>query len=27
VAKEHGFRLTNHLMQLYGICKNCNTKH
>jgi Fur family ferric uptake transcriptional regulator len=26
VAKEHGFKLTNHLMQLYGICKNCNSK-
>jgi Fur family ferric uptake transcriptional regulator len=23
IAKENGFKLTNHLMQLYGICKNC----
>lgn len=23
IAKENGFELTNHLMQLYGICKNC----
>jgi len=26
VAKENGFLLTNHLMQLYGICKTCQTK-
>ncbi len=23
IAKENGFELTNHLMQLYGICKEC----
>ena len=23
IAKENGFKLTNHLMQLYGICKEC----
>ncbi|MBN2963649.1 transcriptional repressor [Sulfurospirillum sp. T05] len=23
IAKEHGFKLTNHLMQLYGVCKTC----
>lgn len=23
VAKEHGFKLTGHMMQLYGICKDC----
>jgi Fur family ferric uptake transcriptional regulator len=26
VAKEHGFVLTNHLMQLYGICSACQKK-
>ncbi len=26
IAKENGFLLTNHLMQLYGICKTCQTK-
>ena len=26
IAKENGFVLTNHLMQLYGICKTCQTK-
>ncbi|HHW4154241.1 TPA: Fur family transcriptional regulator, partial [Campylobacter coli] len=25
-AKEHGFKLTGHLMQLYGVCNNCNQK-
>ncbi|NLC28344.1 MAG: transcriptional repressor [Campylobacteraceae bacterium] len=25
VAKEHGFKLTNHLMQLYGVCKECSS--
>ena len=25
-AKEHGFKLTGHLMQLYGICSDCNHK-
>ena len=23
VAKEHGFKLTDHTMYLYGICKDC----
>lgn len=23
IAKENGFKLTNHLMQLYGICAAC----
>ncbi|MCH9814367.1 MAG: transcriptional repressor [Epsilonproteobacteria bacterium] len=23
IAKMHDFKLTNHLMQLYGICKQC----
>jgi Fur family ferric uptake transcriptional regulator len=23
IAKENGFKLTNHLMQLYGICEEC----
>ena len=23
IAKEKGFKLTGHLMQLYGLCKNC----
>ena len=23
IAKENGFELTDHLMQLYGICQNC----
>ena len=26
VAKEHKFRLTGHLMQLYGICFECSKK-
>ena len=26
IAKENGFLLTNHLMQLYGLCKRCQTK-
>ncbi|ASM34883.1 transcriptional repressor [Campylobacter sp. RM12327] len=26
IAKEHGFELTGHIMQLYGICKNCQKK-
>lgn len=25
IAKEHGFKLTGHLMQLYGICAKCQT--
>ena len=24
IAKEHKFKLTGHLMQLYGICDACN---
>ncbi|WP_297194043.1 Fur family transcriptional regulator [uncultured Campylobacter sp.] len=24
VAKEHKFKLTGHLMQLYGVCSDCN---
>lgn len=23
IAKEHGFKLTGHIMQLYGICESC----
>ncbi len=23
IAKMHGFKLTNHIMQLYGICSKC----
>lgn len=23
IARMHGFKLTDHLMQLYGICKSC----
>jgi Fur family transcriptional regulator, ferric uptake regulator len=23
VAKKHGFRVTSHKMELYGLCKNC----
>ncbi len=26
VAKENGFKLTDHLMQLYGICRECQAK-
>ncbi|MDQ7085197.1 MAG: Fur family transcriptional regulator [Sulfurovum sp.] len=26
IAKENGFKLTNHLMQLYGVCKVCQEK-
>jgi len=26
IAKENGFILTNHIMQLYGICTNCQKK-
>lgn len=26
IAKEHGFQLTGHLMQLYGICSKCQKK-
>ncbi|MBO5064177.1 MAG: transcriptional repressor [Campylobacter sp.] len=24
IAKEHGFKLTGHIMQLYGVCCECN---
>lgn len=27
VAKDHGFKLTGHLMQLYGICPECQKHH
>ena len=26
IAKEHGFKLTGHMMQLYGVCKECIAK-
>ncbi|MBK2001019.1 Fur family transcriptional regulator [Campylobacter sp. LH-2024] len=26
IAKEYNFKLTGHLMQLYGICDDCNQK-
>lgn len=26
IAKEYNFKLTGHLMQLYGLCKNCQKK-
>ncbi|CZE47082.1 Fur family transcriptional regulator [Campylobacter geochelonis] len=26
IAKENGFILTGHMMQLYGICSDCNKK-
>ena len=26
VANEHGFRLVHHRMELYGVCKDCQTK-
>lgn len=26
IAKENGFKLTSHLMQLYGTCKDCQKK-
>lgn len=26
VAKEYGFALTSHIMQLYGICSDCSKK-
>ena len=26
IAKEHGFKLTGHMMQLYGVCKECGAK-
>ena len=27
IADKHKFKLTDHLMQLYGICKNCQNKN
>ncbi|WP_086245607.1 Fur family transcriptional regulator [Campylobacter devanensis] len=24
IAKENGFKLTGHIMQLYGVCSECN---
>lgn len=24
IAKEHNFKLTGHIMQLYGVCSECN---
>ena len=24
IAKEHGFKLTGHIMQLYAVCSECN---
>lgn len=26
IAKEYGFKLTGHIMQLYGVCKECQKK-
>lgn len=26
IAKEHNFKLTGHLMQLYGLCSECSKK-
>ncbi|HID0155833.1 TPA: Fur family transcriptional regulator [Campylobacter jejuni] len=26
IAKEHGFKLTGHLVQLYGVCGDCNNQ-
>lgn len=26
ISKEHDFILTNHLMQLYGVCQSCQVK-
>ncbi len=26
IAKKHDFKLTGHLMQLYGVCKECSQK-
>ena len=26
IANKYGFRLTSHIMQLYGICKKCQKK-
>ena len=27
IANKYNFKLTDHLMQLYGICKNCQNKN
>ncbi|PID47566.1 MAG: transcriptional repressor [Proteobacteria bacterium] len=27
ISKKHDFKLTGHLMQLYGICKECSQKN
>ncbi len=26
IAEKNGFRLTDHMMQLYGVCKDCQKK-
>ncbi|WP_024787730.1 MULTISPECIES: Fur family transcriptional regulator [unclassified Lebetimonas] len=26
IAKENGFKLTNHILQLYGLCEECQKK-
>ncbi|AGZ81980.1 Fur family transcriptional regulator [Campylobacter fetus] len=26
ISKEHGFKLTGHMMQLYGVCQECSKK-
>lgn len=26
IAREHGFAITDHTLQIYGICKNCQNK-
>ena len=26
IAKEFGFKINDHSMQIYGICKNCQNK-
>jgi Fur family ferric uptake transcriptional regulator len=27
IAKEHGFKLTGHVLELYGKCDNCDCKN
>ena len=27
IAKENGFKLTEHLMQLYGVCPECQKEN
>ncbi|WP_297574968.1 Fur family transcriptional regulator [uncultured Campylobacter sp.] len=27
IAKEYGFHMTGHIMQLYGVCKKCQEKN